>query len=256
MRRILSLSSVIMLTVMMSSFSYGQAGTVLEINFEDAGATSATFGTSSESFGSQVDNVLLSDLALSPLTITLNPGADSSGDATSGDTGDARAVPLQITLLSGTGTGPGSFVSSNGSSLGINSDGTDDQFVQFDSDFDESLTISFSEDLFLRELDLSGLGGGEEFSFQVAGSSVVLIPNGAADFSDRFDFEGGFAPSGTEGLFLEAGTAIEFRTTIGTVGIENLIVETALPTAAAVPEPSSMLGLMGLAGLLAVKRRR
>ena len=110
MRRILSLSSVIALTVMMSSFSYGQ--TVLEIDFEDSGVSSPATGLFTETFGSQVDNVLLSDLALNPLTITLNPDTGSnSSEATSGVTGDARDVPLQITVLSGTGTGPGAAIS-------------------------------------------------------------------------------------------------------------------------------------------------
>ena len=92
----------------------------------------------------------------------------------------------------------------------------------------------------------------DRFSIQVAGSSPILIPNGAADTSDRFDFSGGTAPSGTPGLFIPAGTGVEFRTTVGSVGLDNLVLETA----PAVPEPSSMLALMGLAGLLAVKRRR
>ena len=57
------------------------------------------------------------------------------------------------------------------------------------------------------------------------------------------------------GLFIAAGTGVEFRATAGSVGLDNLVLEIA-PPAAVVPEPSSMLGLMGLAGLLAVKRRR
>ena len=89
------------------------------------------------------------------------------------------------------------------------------------------------------------------FSIQVDGSSPILIPNGAADSSDRFNFSGGTAPSGTPGLFIAAGTGVEFRATAGSVGLDNLVLEIA-----PVPEPSSMLGLMGLAGLLAVKRRR
>ena len=115
----------------------------------------------------------------------------------------------------------------------------------------ESLTLSFNQDLFFREIDLTSLAGSDVFSIQVAGSSPILIPNGAADSSDRFDFSGGTAPSGTPGLFIPADTGVEFRATVGSVGLDNLVLEIA-----PVPEPSSMLALMGLAGLLAVKRRR
>ena len=88
MRRILSLSSVIALTVMMSNFSYGQ--TVIEFSFEDRGSSFIT--PSTETFGSQIENTELAFLAASPLTITLNEDTGNSPDSTSGDTGDARPV--------------------------------------------------------------------------------------------------------------------------------------------------------------------
>ena len=93
MRRILSLSSVIALTVMMSSFSYGQ--TVIEFRFEDAGVTSTTTGLMTETFGSLIEDNVLAGLAASPVTVTLNADTGNSPDSTSGDTGDARLVPLQ-----------------------------------------------------------------------------------------------------------------------------------------------------------------
>ena len=103
MRRILSLSSALALTVMMSSFSYGQ--TVIEFSFEDRGSSSIT--PSTETFGSQIENTELAFLAASPLTITLNEDTGNSPDATSGLQGDARAIGdrLQITAIAGTGTG-------------------------------------------------------------------------------------------------------------------------------------------------------
>ena len=85
MRRILSLSSVIALTVMMSSFSYAD---IIEFSFEDRG--SPTLGT--ETFGSQIEDTVLAGLAANPVTITLNPDTGNSPDATSGDSGDARPV--------------------------------------------------------------------------------------------------------------------------------------------------------------------
>ena len=253
MRRILSLSSALALTVMMSSFSYGQE--VIEFRFEDAGT--ASFNT--ETFGSQIEDTVLAGLAANPVTITLNPDTGNSPDATSGNQGDERLVPLQITAIAGTGTGAGAHLNGSTLEFGIDSIGANpiggtqsDSSTRFDSDFNESLTLSFSEDLFFREIDFNSLAGSDVFSIQVAGSSPILIANGDASTSDVFDFSGGTAPSGTPGLFIPAGTGVEFRTTVGSVGLDNLVLETA----PAVPEPSSMLALMGLAGLLAVKRRR
>ena len=253
MRRILSLSSALALTVMMSSFSYGQ---VIEFRFEDAGT--ASFNT--ETFGSQIEDTVLAGLAANPVTITLNADTGNSPDSTSGNTGDARPVNdrLQITAIAGTGTGAGAHINGSGLSFGIDSSGTDptgagarESSTQFDANFNESLTLSFNQDLFFRQIDFDNLAGSDEFSIQVAGSSPILIDNDADDGSDRFDFSGGTTPSGVPGLFIPADTGVTFQATAGGVGLDNLVLEIA-----AVPEPSSMLALMGLAGLLAVKRRR
>ena len=253
MRRILSLSSVIALTVMMSSFSYAD---VIEFSFEDRGSSFIT--PSTETFGSQIEDTEVAGLAANPVIITLNEDTGNSPDATSTDQGDARPVPLQITAIAGTGTGAAAHFNGGTTEFGIDSIGANptggtasDSSTRLDADFDESFTLSFSEDLFFREIDLTSLSGSDVFSIQVAGSSPILIANGDADTSDRFDFSGGTAPSGTPGLFIAAGTGVEFRATVGSVGLDNLVLEIA-----AVPEPSSMLALMGLAGLLAVKRRR
>ena len=251
MRRNFIWSSAIALAVAMSSVSYAD---VIEFSFEDRGSSFS----GNETFGSLIENTELADL---PVTITLNPDTGNSPDATSTNQGDARPVPLQITAIAGTGTGAGAHLNGSTLEFGIDSIGANpiggtqsDSSTRFDSDFNESLTISFSEDLFFREIDFNSLAGSDEFSIQVAGSSPILIANGDADTSDRFDFSGGTAPSGTPGLFIAAGTGVEFRATVGSVGLDNLVLEIA--PVAQVPEPSSMLALMGLAGLLAVKRRR
>jgi len=247
MRRILSLSSVIALTLMMSSLSYAQ---IIEFSFEDRGSSFIT--PSTETFGSQIEGALVSSLAANPVTVTLNAVEDSRPDG----------ERLQITAIAGTGTGTGADLNGSSLSFGIDSSGTDptgggarESGTEFDANFNESLTLSFSEDLFFTEIDFNSLSTSDEFSIQVAGSSPILIDDVADDSSDRFFFSGGTAPSGTPGLFIAAGTGVEFRSTAGGVGIDNLVVEIA-PVVAQVPEPSSMLALMGLAGLLAVKRRR
>ena len=250
MRRNFIWSSAIALAVAMSSVSYAD---VIEFSFEDRGSSFS----GNETFGSLIENTELADL---PVTITLNPDTGNSPDATSTNQGDARPVPLQITAIAGTGTGAAAHFNGSTLEFGIDSSGANptggtatESSTRLDADFDESFTLSFSEDLFFREIDFNSLAGSDVFSIQVDGSSPIIIDNDAADSSDRFDFSGGTAPSGTPGLFIAAGTGVEFRATVGSVGLDNLIVEIA---PAAVPEPSSMLGLMGLAGLLAVKRRR
>ena len=243
MRRNFIWSSAIALAVAMSSVSHAS---IIEFSFEDRGSSFS----GNETFGSLIEDTELADL---PVTITLNPDTGNSPDATSTNQGDARPVPLQITAVLGIGSGAGAHINASSLEFGIDSDGsTGDSSTRFDAGLNESLTFSFSEDLFFRQLDLNSLAGSDVFSIQVDGSSPILIPNGAADSSDRFNFSGGTAPSGTSGLFIAAGTGVEFRATAGSVGLDNLVLEIA----ATVPEPSSMLALMGLAGLLAVKRRR
>ena len=252
MRRNFIWSSAIALAVAISSVSHAS---IIEFSFEDRGSSFS----GNETFGSLIEDTELAGLAASPVTITLNPDTGNSPDATSGNQGDARPVALQITAIAGSGTGATAHLNGSTLEFGIDSSGANpiggtqsDSSTRFDSDFNESLTLSFSEDLFFREIDLTSLSGADVFSIQVAGSSPILIPNGAADTSDRFDFSGGTTPTGVPGLFIAAGTGVEFRTTVGSVGLDNLVLETA----PAVPEPSSTLALMGLAGLLAVKRRR
>ena len=181
-------SSAIALAVAISSVSHAS---IIEFSFEDRGT--ASFNT--ETFGSQIEGVLVSSLAANPVTITLNPNTGNSSGTTSGFTGDAREVPLQITAIAGTGTGTGADLNGGSTSFGIDSSGTDptgggarESGTNFDANFNESLTLSFSEDLFIREIDFVSLAGSDVFSIQVAGSSPILIDDVADDSSDRFFF--------------------------------------------------------------------
>ena len=257
MRRNFIWSSAIALAVAISSVSHAD---VIEFSFEDRG--SPTLGT--ETFGSQIEDTVLAGLAANPVTITLNADTGNSPDSTSGNTGDARPVNdrLQITAIAGTGTGANAHLNGTTTSFGIDSSGDDptgagarESSTQFDANFNESVTLSFNQDLFFRQIDFDNLAGSDEFSIQVGGSFPIFIDNNTDDGSDRFNFSGGTTPSGVPGLFIPAGTGVEFRATSGGVGLDNLVLEIA-PVVAQVPEPSSMLALMGLAGLLAVKRRR
>ena len=116
MRRNFIWSSAIALAVAISSVSHAD---VIEFSFEDRG--SPTLGT--ETFGSQIEDTVLAGLAATPVTITLNPDTGSSPDATSGDSGDARLAPLQITAIAGTGTGADAHFNGGTTEFGIDSSG-------------------------------------------------------------------------------------------------------------------------------------
>ena len=108
------------------------------------------------------------------------------------------------------------------------------------------LEISFNQDIFIEQIDFDGLDNGE--TFLVGAESIVDADT--ADFNDIFDFTAGGT---SDGLFLSADDTIFLRVSGdgASVGLDAITVSVA-----AVPEPSSLLGLLGLAGLFAVKRRR
>lgn len=201
-----------------------------------------------------------------PITIVLTPnsGLNATGVAIDADpeslvfpaTFDVLEDPsgaLQLTIESVSSNTPSATV--NGtflqfspflpplSSFGVDSEGVDTS-TQFESGFEEELEISFNQSLFIEQIDLNGLDDGETFS--VGGVDIL---NAGLPFTDIFDFTTG----GTnDGLFLAADTPILLRVSGegASVGLEAITVSVA------VPEPSSLLGLLGLAGLFAVKRRR
>ena len=201
-----------------------------------------------------------------PITIVLTPnsGLNATGVAIDADP-ESLVFPaafdvledpsgaLQLTIESVSSNTPSATV--NGtflqfspflpplSSFGVDSEGVDTS-TQFESDFEEELEISFNQSLFIEQIDLNGLDDGETFS--VGGVDIL---NAGLPFTDIFDFTTG----GTnDGLFLAADTPILLRVSGegASVGLEAITVSVA------VPEPSSLLGLLGLAGLFAVKRRR
>ena len=202
-----------------------------------------------------------------PITIVLTPnsGLNATGVAIDADpeslvfpaTFDVLEDPsgaLQLTIESVSSNTPSATV--NGtflqfspflpplSSFGVDSEGVDTS-TQFESGFEEELEISFNQSLFIEQIDLNGLDDGETFS--VGGVDIL---NAGLPFTDIFDFTTG----GTnDGLFLAADTPILLRVSGegASVGLEAITVSVA-----SVPEPSSLLGLLGLAGLFAVKRRR
>ena len=244
MRRILSLSSVIALTVMMSSFSYGQEVIELDLNFRDSG----------NSIGDEIER-LVNDLPgdidgfVAPIAFPL----DDEGDVLTEAEIFAGAEPsVTLSLVGISSNDTGATVVNNGvSGFAINSSpglSGGDASTALDSGLEEQFTISFDSDIEITEIDFGVFGSGERFQV-----GDLVIDDGDINSSDVAFFT-------DDPIFVAAGTPILFAPLntlsggISSIQLQDVTIN-VLPTAA-VPEPSSMLALMGLAGLLAVKRRR
>ena len=84
-------------------------------------------------------------------------------------------------------------------------------------------------------------------TFSVGGVDIV---NAGLPFTDIFDFTAGGT---SDGLFLAADTPVLLQISGdgAAAGLDSITVSVT-----SVPEPSSMLSLLGLAGLFAAKRPR
>ena len=225
MRRKMICSSAIALTLLMSSIGYAQIPLQIEINFR----------SSANATGSLLDDTGLLDLPLNNVPVL--------EDERVGD----QQLTISVPTFSGLDNPTLNGSASAALGFGINSGGFDDGFTAFDSDFMESVVISFSQDLFIEAIDLQSLDGfgGANDVFRVGD---VLINDSQTGASDVFSFINAANP---DGLFLEAGQTLLLEATDGAVALQTLTVQVS-----AIPEPSSMLGLMGLAGLFVLKRRR
>jgi len=245
MRRFLSLSSVIALTVMMSSLSYAQV-VELDLNFRDQG----------NSIGDEIErlvNALPGDIdgfdTLSPIDFLLDDEGDVLTDADILG-GTEPSVVLSLLGISSNDTGA-TVVNAGISGFAINSapglSGGDSSTAQ-DSVLEEQFTISFDSDIEITAVDFGVFDPGERF--QVGDTIFEESDINSSDVADL-----SLAP-----IFVAADTPILFaplNTLSGgnsSIQLQDVTIN-VLPSTA-VPEPSSMLGLMGLAGLLAVKRRR
>ena len=212
--------------------------------------------------------LVMSSYCHSQINIILPPALGSTGEALADNPGsfmfpatfDVLEDPsgeLQLTIESVSSIEPNSTVfgifidppfGATISSFGVDSGGQDvlDSSTQFESDFEEVLGISFNQDIFIEQIDFDGLDNGE--TFLVGAESIVDADT--ADFNDIFDFTAGGT---SDGLFLSEDDTIFLRVSGdgAAVGLDAITVSVA-----AVPEPSSLLGLLGFAGLFAVKRRR
>ena len=106
--------------------------------------------------------------------------------------------------------------------LGIHSEDSGeiiDEFFFFDADLNESLTISFSQDLYIQELDLGSLFGFDNEQFTV---NDIVINDADANSRDEFSFVTDTDP---DGMFLPAGETLRLAATSGSVNIQGLTVQ-------------------------------
>ena len=183
------------------------------------------------------------------------PGAELFfTDASNGLTATLTTVDIigadGTSFLAGTGTANFHETNvTNGNVLAINTDTDQDTGLQSDAgqfNSGEFWVISFDEDVVLESLEFG--------TFEAAAVAELLIAGGpsfsfaAADVTDNVaDFTDTLVTAGTEiSIGLEAGLDGNINFNLAGIGL----------TVQAVPEPSSLLAIAGMAGLFAVRRRR
>ena len=214
-------SSAIALALAISSVSH--ADVIVDLNFEDSGPSLGDALEAATSAG--FDNV----------TFPLSFGVDAEGDIA------APGSELVVVSVSGSSNDPGADFNGLTSAFGIASSSGDS--FRFGASENEQLVLSFDRRVEILEIDFESLFGSDVFQ---VGDQIVT--SGDVDGFDRFDPTNDGA---NPGIILAANTPLVFQATNGSIGLEQVLIDVSV-----VPEPSSMLGLMGLAGLLAVKRRR
>ena len=238
--------SAIALSVFMTSFSSAEV-VELDLNFRDTG----------NSIGDEIErlvNALPGDVdgfdPGSPIDFLLDNEGDVLTDLEIME-GAVESVTLSLLGISSNDTGA-TVVNAGISGFAINSApglGGGDASTALDSVLEELLTISFSSDIEITAVDFGVFDPGERF--QVGDTIFEESDVSSTDVADL-----SLAP-----IFVAADTPILFaplNTLSGTnssIQLQDVTIN-VLPSSTGVPEPSSMLGLMGLAGLLAVKRRR
>jgi len=133
----------------------------------------------------------------------------------------------------------------NSGLFGINTDNQQDDSTSNDTgffNFGEGWVFSFDQDVTLGDLVFDDLGDeGETAELQSSAfSTLSFSTDGSNSLGDTF---------------VAAGTPITLTTGVEGDDQGFRVISISF-TPVAVPEPSSLLGLMGMAGLIAVKRRR
>ena len=238
--------SAIALSVFMTSFSSAQV-VELELNFRDTGNS---IGDEIERLVTELPGEIDGFDPLSPIDFLLDDEGDVLTDAEIMAGTEPSVVLSLLGISSDDNDTPGTTeVNAGISGFAINSAGglgDGDASTALDSGLEEQFTISFDSDIEITAVDFGVFADGERFQV------------GTTIFEDS-DLSGvDVADLSAAPIFVAANTPILFaplNTLSGgnsSIQLQDVTIN-VLPT---VPEPSSMLGLMGLAGLLAVRRRR
>ena len=191
------------------------------------------------------------------LIFNLTQDIGSAGEALEIPPGTFTSCGIRVEV-SATSTIPGNtgaVFSANSSSAGINTGnvtGAADAASALDAG--ETLTFTFTftnPDVRLTEVDFSGVGGNDgagnsagDAAFVTAAGTSVSLFTGVSGFSGGSDT---WTPAG--------GIALVSGDTLVVSAEDNIILSSFTLTAAAVPEPSSLV-LFGIAGLFGTRRRR
>ena len=238
--------SAIALSVFMTSFSSAEVlPPELDLNFRDTGNS---IGDEIERLAGDIDGFDPS----SPIDFLLADDGDVLTDLEISG-GAEPAVVLSLLGISSNDDPAGTTVVNASSSFGfaINSAPSlsgGDASTALDSVLEEQFTISFSSDIEITAVDFGVFGDGERF--QVGDTIFVDSDLNGVDVTN--DLAPIFVAADTPILFAPLNTLSGGNSSIQ---LQDVTIN-VLPSNTGVPEPSSMLGLMGLAGLLAVKRRR
>ena len=193
MRYNLIWSSAIALSLIITSLSYAQT---IEIDFRSG----------INETGRSLDNASLGSV---PFSVPVLEDERTDGEQ------------LMLTVNGFTG-GLGAEIqasSNNILGLGIHSFDDIDEFFLFDAILNESLTISFSQDLYIQEIDLGSLFGFDNEQFTV---NDIVINDADANSRDEFSFVTDTDP---DGMFLPAGETLRLAATSGSVNIQGLTVQ-------------------------------
>lgn len=193
------------------------------IDFEDDGVPH---------FGTLIDGLTLADIGTPAATFAVLDGPDGSSGA---------PIPGLTISFTGITAAPGdtniAVASSSIAGLGVDSDNGTSGF------FEPGESVSFQ---FNQAVNLNSI---EFFSLSVGGDTIAINGTNFTDAdetgsSDVIDF------TTTAGgpIFIPAGTNLTFASVAGTIGVENITIET-------VPEPASAVLLAGI-GVLGLSRRR
>ena len=145
------------------------------------------------------------------------------------------------------GTGTNNFHETNvagGGAFGVNTDMDQDTGLANDPtafNQGEGWVFSIDEDVNLQSITFANFNDDDAVANFVVGGTTVTVDSTTGDFADLF------VAAGTEILLTNAGVGADgSRFNITSIQVDVV----------AVPEPSSLLAIAGMAGLFAVRRRR